>query len=378
MLRNIVLTGYYGRCNTGDDALAATIAWGLRGQFSRAALCIPVVKRLVLPDGVPCRFLPRSKLERLHSLWWRAQSDLHIWGGGSVLHDVGGVAPLRRRLQWIRLRNMLGRKTAAFGISIGPIRTTVGKAFVTRILSKLDAIGLRDEESLATALSLDDKLAPKTFLAPDPALLIDTIGLPEPAPLPTEAVPVIVVCPCPWESVVGGPLDVERQRRARLVLALREVLHSIGCKVVLLAMNGSSDVGDEELCRCIAAELPRDRVEVVPYDANPLRAYRVLSAADFVVGMRLHSLIFAYAANVPFLAIGYHPKVTAFCRSLGLGDDSIADAADLDVGHIVRTILPALDSTARPRLPRQTPEEAKVRALQGFRELARRIAGGDP
>lgn len=378
MMRNIVLTGYYGRRNTGDDALAATIAWGLHNHLRCRHLRIPVMSRVVLPHDVTCCFLPQSHWARGRSLWWRAQSDLHIWGGGSVLHDIGGVAPLRRRLQWIRLRRMLGRKTAAFGISIGPIRTTLGKALVTRILSKLDAIGLRDADSLATALSLDDKLAPKTFLAPDPALLIDTIGLPEPAPMPTEAVPVIVVCPCPWESVVGGPPDVERQRRARLVLALRELLHSASCKVVLLAMNGSPDVGDEELCRSVAGELPRDRVEVVLYDANPLRAFRVLSAADFVVSMRLHSLIFAYAAKVPFLAIDYHPKVTAFCRSLGLGDDLIADAADLDVGHVVRTILPALDGTARPRSLRQTPDEAKAQALEGFRELARRIAGGDP
>ena len=37
---------------------------------------------------------------------------------------------------------------------------------------------------------------------------------------------------------------------------------------------------------------------------------------EFIVGMRLHSLIMAAACGVPMIGISYDPKVTAFCKEM--------------------------------------------------------------
>ena len=52
----------------------------------------------------------------------------------------------------------------------------------------------------------------------------------------------------------------------------------------------------------------------------------VISASEILIGMRLHSLIYASGANVPTLAVSYDPKVDGFAEYIGLTD--IIDVTD--------------------------------------------------
>ena len=46
----------------------------------------------------------------------------------------------------------------------------------------------------------------------------------------------------------------------------------------------------------------------------------IFSKLDLLVGVRLHSLIFAALNNIPLVAISYDPKIEAFLQSLGLSE----------------------------------------------------------
>jgi polysaccharide pyruvyl transferase WcaK-like protein len=43
----------------------------------------------------------------------------------------------------------------------------------------------------------------------------------------------------------------------------------------------------------------------------------IMSQSCVVCGMRLHSLIFAHSASVPFVGFGADPKIESFCRENG-------------------------------------------------------------
>lgn len=111
----------------------------------------------------------------------------------------------------------------------------------------------------------------------------------------------------------------------------------------------------EQVARELAAEL------LVP--SHPEEAAEVLSDSRVVVGMRLHALVLAAAAGVPFVGVAYDPKVSSFSRSVNM--PCVAAAAP-DADSLVRHVAElASDPTAPSRL------RAQVEAL---RPLARRPA----
>ncbi|HID78632.1 MAG TPA: hypothetical protein EYP56_21900, partial [Planctomycetaceae bacterium] len=57
----------------------------------------------------------------------------------------------------------------------------------------------------------------------------------------------------------------------------------------------------------------------VPGEFRP----ELLGRSRYLVGMRLHSLIFACQMGVPFVSLSYQPKNAAFCADIGLGPLSV-------------------------------------------------------
>lgn len=58
-----------------------------------------------------------------------------------------------------------------------------------------------------------------------------------------------------------------------------------------------------------------------------------ISACDFIVGERLHSMVLAAAYGVPFVAIGYQPKCVDFVKSIQY-EHSIIDLLELSADLI--------------------------------------------
>lgn len=53
-----------------------------------------------------------------------------------------------------------------------------------------------------------------------------------------------------------------------------------------------------------------------PFESDYHKILEILNEAQAVIGMRLHSLIFATLTHTPFLALSYSQKVDAFVKSL--------------------------------------------------------------
>jgi polysaccharide pyruvyl transferase WcaK-like protein len=206
--------------------------------------------------------------------------------------------------------------------------------------------------------------------------LLDTIGLPEPALSPRPEGPLLVVAPCDWQRVVENDEGPDRVRRERLIECLNLVRQKCACRIRLLVMNASSEIGDELTCRTIAKALPAECVEVVPYQPNPLFAFRVIQQADLVLGMRLHSLIFAYTAGVPFVALNYHAKVADFVREVTGADAGVFDSNAFSPAEVADAIATGLTSREVALANRLPLAEARRRALAGFEHLAAALKVG--
>ena len=99
-----------------------------------------------------------------------------------------------------------------------------------------------------------------------------------------------------------------------------------------------ADLAALPLCTGAAQD---DRPELRRHlDAVPAEwSFDLLARCRYLVGMRLHSLIFACQAGVPFVAIAYQPKCVEFCRELGLGQLAISPYGLRGVGEALSTIV---------------------------------------
>jgi polysaccharide pyruvyl transferase WcaK-like protein len=69
---------------------------------------------------------------------------------------------------------------------------------------------------------------------------------------------------------------------------------------------------DFQLSRALAEALGAELLA----PSTPHEALRAVAEARVVVGMRLHALVLAAAAGVPFVGLAYDPKVSSFAGGL--------------------------------------------------------------
>jgi len=356
--------------STGDDALAAVVAWGVHHFLRSRRLDVLSDWPLVLGEGIQARYLTRGRVSsRVERCIRILRSDLHVIGGGTVLHDYRTtVRSLRALARYQKVVSWTGGKTAAFGVTLGPLHTAEGRKLLAHILHEMDAVVVRDQPSLELVRALDGAAASRVRLCPDPAILVNRVDLPEPRSLHRVGSPVVLLAPLNYHRLTGRDSEQDEIRRRRLGECLRKISRESPASFRLLAMSGRQ--GDESLCREIARYLPEDRVEILGYDPNPLFAYRAIEGSDLVLGMRLHSLVFAYAASVPFVAMDYHMKVPGFVRLVGADESRMVNAHDFDplpLADIILEMLQAPPASLRPLLP---VGKAQRQVLEAFGMLA--------
>ena len=99
-------------------------------------------------------------------------------------------------------------------------------------------------------------------------------------------------------------------------------------------------------------------VEIAPNREHPAAMMRETANCDVLVGMRLHSLIYAAAQGVPMVGISYDPKVDVFLKQIDT-EAAIRTGAP-DAARLAQEIMHRLDAGADWMASRA----AKVEALR--------------
>ncbi|MFC6592106.1 polysaccharide pyruvyl transferase family protein [Deinococcus lacus] len=158
----VLVSGYYGFANGGDEAIALSITRELRRRGHTPVLLSadpPKTARLYGCEAAP-RLQPVALARELQ------RCDLLLSGGGGLLQDKTSARNLTYYLGLIRLARLLGRRAAVFNQSIGPLSESGGQR-VERAIAGLPLI-VRDESSRQTLAALG--LAAQ--VGGDPALLL--------------------------------------------------------------------------------------------------------------------------------------------------------------------------------------------------------------
>ncbi|WP_291423576.1 polysaccharide pyruvyl transferase CsaB [Deinococcus sp.] len=318
----IVVSGYYGFGNTGDEAIALAITRELKKQGHTPVLLSNTPAQTAQLYG--CESVAR--MQPLALLGAISGAQLVLSGGGGLLQDKTSARNLTYYLGIIRLSRLLRKRVVVFNQSIGPL-SPAGAEKVAAALQGVQAI-VRDRGSLDTLRNMNLQAQ----LGGDPALLLAaSAGLER-----------------DLHTVIIAPRGDVTESLPGLRRTVKQLRHK-GRRVVALSFMPDHDD---------AAARSLDADEVIS-TRDPQVALDTIAQSGFVIGVRLHALILAAAAGVPFCGLTYDPKVSGFCH---------------DAGASTHTTDPDADLLAKQAYDRITPdwgavEDMKFRAMQSFAGL---------
>lgn len=311
-MKRVLVSGYYGFHNAGDEALLNAICQML-GIHNLKISVLSAYAEHHLPG---CEFdpIPRMNMPRI----WQEmkRSDLFISGGGGLFQDVTGLGSVPYYGGLLLMAQKLGVPNMVFGQGIGPLRMAPNRWLVKRFLKGCDAICVRDPDSIETLRAMGLPEAQLQLMA-DPVLALRPIHHVQAKELlykegldPNR--PIIGVSVRPW------PTWFEKQLKA-FTSVLAQFAARLHAQILLIPFQASSDtwmcqeVAYSLLCRPAAYVPP---VSILQGHYSPTAMQGLIGQLDLMVGMRLHSLIMAASQAVPAVGLVYDPKVRLFSESV--------------------------------------------------------------
>ncbi|GIK88357.1 MAG: hypothetical protein BroJett026_38380 [Betaproteobacteria bacterium] len=312
----VLLGGWYGASNLGDELVLATfVRWVREADAGASAISVhpPLTRRAHGVDAVGYGDLP-AIVEAM------ADADLFVLGGGGLFQDYEPFdrAALARFPAWsvatfaqyVHLAAEVGVPVAALAQGVGPLRAPEARAVAAEAFALAATVSVRDEDSAACLRALGHVRTPP--VAPDPGWTHRFV-----ARDPRAAFPVLRGARVLAVVVRDWPFD--RGWEAPFVAAMRDALSPdwacLWLDFARLPDRACEASANDEIAGRLAAALP-GRAHAIWRGLALDDAAALLAGSDALLAMRLHAVLLGHAASIPVVALEYDAKVRA------LGDDA--------------------------------------------------------
>lgn len=304
----IALSGYYGFDNAGDEAVLL-------------AICSTINKLnpstdFVVFSGSPAKTIPIhglravSRINPLTVVYELLHADLLISGGGSLFQDITGPRSLPYYISIVALAKLINKPVIFYAQGVGPINRNLSKWLMRKFANRVDLITLRDRDSMLLLKQIGVTLPPIRVTA-DPVFAL------EPSESHFQQMETLLMdYGVKEEKLVGvsvrswNSLMAFRPNLAKML----DYLVDKGYQIVFIPMEYPKDVAESQ---CIIS-LMKNTACIIDTKLSSLQHIALTSKFDLLIGMRLHSLIFAANRGIPFAGISYDPKITAFLNLFNL------------------------------------------------------------
>ena len=363
-MSKIVISGYYGFANAGDEAMLTAIIKSLRSTEKSVELTVisgdPEMTSAQHQVNSIHRFNFFEIIKSLHGC------DLLISGGGSLLQDVTSMRSLLYYLSILALGVILKKKVMLFGQGIGPIHSRFLRKLTKLICSHADLITVRDQDSLYELRRLGVPTQ-KVQLTADSVLTLPQEGkdlgkgLLNAFHVPADKM-LIAISVRKWQEDDSYLLELAK---AADLLAEEYNAH-----IVLLPLQYPVDV---EACRRLQHFMRQTAASTVLETACDTEQFlSLMGNFNLLIGMRLHALIFAAVMELPFVAVSYDPKIDGFVKDInGINAGKVEE---LQAAQVVAAAHKALapETSAHGML-----DKLRAKALLNAQEAFELLSRGD-
>ncbi len=381
--KNILIAGYYGFYNTGDEAILKSMIDQFRSERNDL--------KITVASANPAK---TSADYKVHSVHWQdvpaisdsvQTCDLVILGGGGLYHDaydswsnpVEDILTSRHKginyFSCFPILALLHEKPLVlFSLGVGPLITDHGKRLTRLAFGNANLASVRDglSRELLGSLGIDIE---NVLVSPDPAFGLQPAfdgGNTMLSKLTRENIsgPVLGVCLRHWDFEVSSA-----DWQDKVAKALDVFISNTGWKVVFLPfqnppeLNSSNDLLTAR--RIIKKMHYVKNVHLLSNADSPGLIAGIIAQCDVILGMRLHSLIFSLKAGIPAVALSYDEKVDQLMGYFEM-KDYLLSIKDLSAQGLAATLQRTIQNSDKIR-KRLLPQSKSMQ--RGFSEFSRAV-----
>ena len=294
--KGVLISGYYGFGNSGDDALLLSIITELKKSLKSDEITVlsssPAETERVYGVRAVHRINPISVIGAL------LRCRLFISGGGTLIQDSTSTKSLLYYLWLIKLAFVMRKKVMLYANGIGPVSKESNRIKCKKILNRVHGITVRDKKSFEELANMHIT-EPEIRITADPVFLLECGGDVSDITNKTDneffciSVRKAKNMPPDFAKDVARAADriCEKYSKTALFLPLQKS-DTLLCSEISNLMQKKSVVSKRQL--------------------TPGEIMLLAEKSCMCVGMRLHMLIYAAAVAAPSVAIVYDPKVSGF------------------------------------------------------------------
>ncbi|HRF59416.1 MAG TPA: polysaccharide pyruvyl transferase family protein [Fimbriimonadaceae bacterium] len=296
----LLIAGYFGCGNLGDDAILLGFLKGIEG------LRYDVNVLSGYPEETYRLYGTKATPRRENAAVTAAiqECDALVFAGGSIFQDVSSVGSVSYYAGLVSKAKKAGKKVVMLGQGVGPLNNFLGKRMAAGAFNQADLIVVRDQASSQTLRNLGVKVTPRVagdlaYLLPKPSLAEDAMSF------QVGNMKSIGIAPRPFGK---------NKETIQLFGELCKLVFQANLMPVLVEM-------DRELDGPMIVEIEKTQGGKVPSIRKahtPMQLQQRIMRMDALIAMRLHAGILAATVDVPPYMLAYDPKVTAFAASANL------------------------------------------------------------
>ncbi|MBN2795960.1 MAG: polysaccharide pyruvyl transferase CsaB [Clostridia bacterium] len=324
-MSKILISGYYGFGNIGDEAILKTMIDALN-QLEHP-LSLTVLSNT--PEETISHFkinaVNRSKIGPVVKAI--RNCDVLISGGGSLLQESTGKLSIFYYLFIYFVAMAYKKKIIVFSQGIGPVYRNISKRLIAYVFNKVHSISVRDRQSKEELVAYGVK-ADKIIVTADPVMAFEQQTL-----KPEHFILSNYNHYDPNLKTIGFALKNNKSQDAsKAFVEIIRKLKETPCNIVLVPFHFKED---QALIEEIVSEL-QEEVIAVKNRLSVDEMLNVIQSMDVLVGVRLHALIFAAVVNTPMVGISYDPKIDAFLESME--EHAICNIDSMDCLTLIKAI----------------------------------------
>ncbi len=306
-MKRIVIAGYHGYDNAGDDATLISMMNGIRKIEDLDTHIVVLSKTPKLTRkkyGVSAcyRFNPFSVIYNI------LFSNTLVLGGGTLLQDSTSKRSIYYYLGLILLAKLFGKKVMLYSNGIGPIAGKMSRKITKILLNKVDLITLRENFAMAELASMGVSHQ-NIFITEDPAFGLGYM-------IGGKGKNILLLEGIPMDKRIVGVVIRECKNKEVYIVELAKIcdylIEKYDFHILFIPFQHEKDfhISDE------VSNLMKNKSYVIKnkYDVDII--INVVKECSITICMRLHGVIFSAMTKVPVLGISYDPKVEHYVNKL--------------------------------------------------------------